>query len=66
MAMCVCRFKPVFGICTECGGTGIAHCCEGERVQPHTWREHISSPDCWCHPVEDHVTPGLWIHKQLI
>lgn len=59
--MCSCRFKPVFGVCPECGGTGVAHCCEGERVQP--FREHISSPDCWCNPVEDHITPGLWIHN---
>ena len=21
-------------VCTDCGGTGIAHCCEGMREQP--------------------------------
>ena len=24
-------------------------------------REHVSSPDCWCHPIE--VEPGLWVHR---
>jgi len=47
--------------CPDCGGSGITHCCEGER--PNQPRAHISSPDCWCGPVEDHLCPGLWIHN---
>lgn len=32
--------------CMDCGGTGIAHCCEGEQAQPNqeTWlrgRKHL-------------------------
>ena len=25
---------------------------------------HISSPSCWCHPVE--VEPGLWLHNEYV
>ena len=58
--------------CPDCGGTGITHCCEGERpdngppasVHP-AFREHVSSPDCWCGPTQDLVEPTLWIHNQV-
>jgi len=28
------------GPCSDCNGTGIAHCCDGLREQP----EHVESP----------------------
>lgn len=31
--------------------------------------EHISSPDCWCHPELDYKDPEtgaeVWVHKEL-
>lgn len=41
--------------CDDCGGTGIVHCCEGERPNPpavpqHPLVAHIASRDCWCKP----------------
>ena len=24
-------------------------------------REHVSRPDCWCHPIEE--SPGVWVHR---
>ena len=32
----------------------------GEYILLHP-REHLSSPECWCAPVE--VEPGLWLHN---
>jgi DnaJ-class molecular chaperone len=28
------RGQTALVVCPECGGSGIAHCCEGIRVQP--------------------------------
>jgi hypothetical protein len=28
-------------------------------------REHDALRTCWCLPVEDDETPGLWIHNAL-
>jgi hypothetical protein len=44
--------------CPDCGGSGWAHCCEGERPM-----EHIASPECWCGPVQDTEEPNVWVHK---
>ena len=24
-------------ICTTCGGTGVAHCCDGDRAEIYEW-----------------------------
>jgi hypothetical protein len=31
------------------------------RACDRRYREHVASPDCWCHPYED--SPGLWVHR---
>lgn len=23
--------------CPDCGGSGVTHCCEGDRAQPEPW-----------------------------
>jgi len=30
--ICECRWRPKVAVCPDCGGTGIAHCCEGLRA----------------------------------
>jgi len=68
--------KPQPRPCTACGGSGIAHCCEGERPiyqatgshaegRQTVDRPHTSTADCWCHPTEHPTTPGLWIHNRV-
>jgi hypothetical protein len=32
----------------------------GEDIRQHP-REHLSTPDCWCHPIEE--SPGVWVHR---
>jgi hypothetical protein len=29
------------------------------------FREHLSSPNCWCKPVQDEEDPDCWIHNAL-
>jgi len=31
------------------------------EARGQVFREHLSSPDCWCRPYED--SPGLWVHR---
>ena len=35
-----------------------------KRQQPKKTMEHISSPDCWCEPEQDHIDPNVFIHKE--
>jgi hypothetical protein len=28
-------------------------------------REHKSSHDCWCNPVQDEEEPGVWVHNSM-
>ena len=28
-------------------------------------REHLSSPQCWCKPVQDDQDPNLWLHNSM-
>lgn len=28
-------------------------------------REHVSSPDCWCAPVQDEEEPSVWVHNSM-
>jgi hypothetical protein len=32
----------------------------GEGIRLHH-RTHLSSPDCWCNPIEE--SPGVWVHR---
>jgi hypothetical protein len=33
---------------------------DGEDIQLPL-REHVASPDCWCHPIEE--SQGVWVHR---
>jgi hypothetical protein len=35
----------------------------GQGIRPHP-REHLSTPDCWCHPIEE--SPGVWVHNDAL
>jgi hypothetical protein len=28
-------------------------------------REHKSSKDCWCNPVQDEEESGIWVHNSM-
>lgn len=36
------------------------------HVMPNgDFREHETSRDCWCKPVEHDETPDLWLHNSM-
>jgi hypothetical protein len=43
-------------LCTECGGLGVLHCCEGDQAQPEPVAEHRET----LVPDERPVVPGFW------
>ena len=28
-------------------------------------REHTTSTECWCQPIEDYECPGVWVHHAM-
>ena len=43
--------------CPDCGGSGIAHCCEGDQAQPAATEKTIEAPRCEC--PDDVVGPPI-------